>query len=168
MDPERHSILEVVSLRYLAALAVALVATVVMVVSLELRQGTTSKPKQDLLQRPERASSILQPFAVGQARKKARRARSGIVSCLRPGPTNTVANCKSVGLPAVEPSVAANDSLVVASAADYNSYNGMPQLGFYWSTDGRRWWTPTWKSAWARSSASSVLTARARRRCYAA
>ena len=61
------------------------------------------------------------------------------MTCLRPGPTNTVANCKSDGFPAVEPTVAANRNLVVAAAADYNSYNGQPQFGFYWSRDGRRW-----------------------------
>lgn len=138
MQPERYPITEVVSLRYLVALVVTLAATVVTALSLQLR-GDASRPKQELLRRPARASAILQPFAVAGAPKKARRPRSSIASCLRPGPTNTVANCKSDGLPAVEPWVAANTRLVVASAADYNSYNGRPQFGFYWSKDGRRW-----------------------------
>ena len=124
-----------------AALAVTLV-----LLAPQLRRGGGPEPKPELLRRPERASAILQPFAIGQnpkgiaqAPKKGRQTRSGTVTCLRPGPTNTVANCKSDGLPAVEPTIAANANLVVAAAADYNSYNGQPQFGFYWSRDGRRW-----------------------------
>jgi hypothetical protein len=138
VDPERHSVTSIVPIAYVAALVVAILAAALVLLATQAR-GTGSKSKRELLRRPERASAILQPFAVGQAPKKARRARSGIASCFRPGPTNTVANCKSDGLPAVEPSVAANSELVVASAADYNSYNGQPQFGFYWSHDGRRW-----------------------------
>lgn len=138
MDPERHSLTSIVPIGYLAALAVAILAAILMTLAPRPHE-TGSDPKRELLRRPERASPILQPFAVGQASKKARRPRSGIVSCLRPGPANTVANCKSDGLPAVEPSVAATSKLVVAAAADYNSYNGQPQFGFYWSKDGRRW-----------------------------
>ncbi len=139
MQPERYSITEVVSLRYLVALAVTLAATVVVSIAAQFRDGTT-KPKLELLKRPPRASAILQPFAFAGAPKKVRRPRSSIASCLRPGPTNTVANCKSDGLPAVEPGVATNNRLIVAAAADYNSYNGQPQFGFYWSKDGRRWY----------------------------
>lgn len=138
MDPPRNPAIADIPIGHVAALVALLIAVTLLMLSSQLRQES-SRSKRELLQRPERASAILQPFAVGQAPKKVRRARSSTVTCFRPGPTNTVANCKSDGLPAVEPTVAANKSLVVAAAADYNSYNGQPQLGFYWSRDGRRW-----------------------------
>ena len=146
MDPPRNPAIADIPIGYVAALVVAILAATLLMVATQLRAGGGSESKQELLRRPERASAILQPFAIGhnpksiaQARKKARRARSSTVTCLRPGPTNTVANCKSDGLPAVEPTVSASKSLVVAAAADYNSYNGQPQFGFYWSRDGRSW-----------------------------
>jgi hypothetical protein len=138
VDHDRHFFIADVPLGYVAAFVVAICAATIVMFAPQLRQ-TGSEPKRELLKRPERASAILQPFAVGQAPKKGRRARSSTVTCLRPGPTNTVANCKSDGFPAVEPTIAANRNLVVAAAADYNSYNGQPQFGFYWSDDGRRW-----------------------------
>lgn len=139
MDSKRHSFIADIPAGYVVALAIAILAATIVMVAPQLREHGSTDPKRELLNRPERASPILQPFAVGQARKKARRARSRTVTCLRPGPTNSVLNCKSDGLPAVEPTVAANERLVVAAAADYNSYNGQPQFGFYWSHDGRRW-----------------------------
>ena len=139
MQPERPSITEVVSLRYLVALAFTIAVTVVLSVATQLR-SPTPQPKLELLKRPPRASAILQPLAFAGASKKARPQRSSIASCRRPGPTNNVANCKSDGLPAVEPGIASDGRLIVAAAADYNSYNGVPQLGFYWSRDARRWY----------------------------
>jgi hypothetical protein len=139
VDQERHFFIADVPIGYVVAFVVAICAAVIVMLAPQLRDSGGSEPKRELLRRPERASAILQPFAVGLAPKKARRARSSTVTCLRPGPTNSVANCKSDGFPAVEPTIAANRNLVVAAAADYNSYNGQPQFGFYWSQDGRRW-----------------------------
>ncbi len=139
VDHDRHFFIADVPLGYVAAFVVAICAATIVMFAPQLRQSG-SEPKRELLKRPERASAILQPFAIGQspksiaqAPKKGRRARSSTVTCLRPGPTNTVANCKGDGFPAVEPTIAANRNLVVAAAADYNSYNGQPQFGFYWS-----------------------------------
>ena len=139
VEPYRHPIAEVVSIRYLVALVVTFFATFVIAVSPQLRADTT-QPKPELLRRPPRASAIVQPFAFAGASKKARPNRSSIAACRRPGPTNHIANCKSDGLPAVEPGIATDGRLIVAVAADYNSYNGRPQLGFYWSENGRRWY----------------------------
>ena len=139
MQPEKPFRTDTVPLGYLAALAIAFIAALVVAIAPQLRSGP-SQEQPRLLQRPPRASAIVQPLAVGGAGKKARENTSSIATCRRPGPTNHVANCKSDGLPAVEPGIATDGRLIVAAAADYNSYNGQPQLGFYWSRDAKRWY----------------------------
>ena len=138
VDEEKHPITAVVQIRYLAVLAVAVAAMAAVLMAQGLRSANEPSHRQHLLQRPARASSIVQPFAAAGAAKKARRTRA-VASCRRPGPTNHVTNCRSDGLPAVEPTIATDGRLIVAAAADYDSYNGEPQFGFYWSEDGRRW-----------------------------
>lgn len=137
MEQEGHTGTAAISPRYLAALAAALVASAAAIAAVELRSaGSADRPV--LLQRPARASAIVQPFAAGAAVRRDGRKRA-VATCRRPGPTNHLANCKSDGLPALEPTLATNGRLIVGAAADYNSYNGRPQLGFYWSRDGQRW-----------------------------
>ena len=121
-----------------AALALALCAAV-MAAAYSATQPPSQPAKKQLLQRGPHVSAALQPFAIATPPKKARPARSGVVSCSRPGPTNHVANCKSRSRPAVEPWIVARGRLLVAAASDYDSWNGQAALGFYWSQDGRSW-----------------------------
>ena len=69
MDQERHFFIADVPVGYVVAFVVAICAAAIMSRATAPRQRG-SEPKRELLRRPERASAILQPFAVGLAPKK--------------------------------------------------------------------------------------------------
>jgi hypothetical protein len=106
--------------------------------------------------RGPRVSGVAQPLllvgAGGLAGGKGGKGGNGggggtptVVSCSTPGvPSggsigNYKTNCHGTGRPVNETTVATNGTLFVAGANDYNSYNGIVQDGFYWSSDGKQW-----------------------------
>jgi hypothetical protein len=60
-------------------------------------------------------------------------------TCSRPGASNYLTDCNSVGNPVNGPSIATNGSLFVAAANDYNSANGNSDFGFATSSNARSW-----------------------------
>jgi hypothetical protein len=128
-------------LRLIAAVALGLLAAVLAggyTVSRKL-QSDSNPRAPSLIRRGPHVSAALQPVAFARLPKKARPARSEVVSCDRPGGTNHVANCKGLGRPAVEPWIVTHAPFVYAAAGDYNSWDGQAGLGFYLSRDGRTW-----------------------------
>ena len=78
----------------------------------------------------------------------------GTATCGTPAPgtspTNYITNCHGTGRPVNETWIATgssplytdaagNPAALFAGANDYNSYNGIVQDGFYWSSDGTTW-----------------------------
>ena len=69
MDHDRHFFIADVPLGYVVAFVVAICAATIVMLAPQLRSDGSSGSKRELLKRPERASAILQPFAIGQSPK---------------------------------------------------------------------------------------------------
>ena len=59
---------------------------------------------------------------------------STVSTCATPGAGNYITNCHGTGRPVNETWVTTDSTNLYAGANDYNSYNGIVQDGFYWST----------------------------------
>ena len=69
MDHDRHFFIADVPVGYVVAFVVAICAATIVMLAPQLRSDGSSGSKRELLKRPERASAILQPFAIGQSPK---------------------------------------------------------------------------------------------------